>query len=97
MTFEIDKAMIKISEEHLQYIFFELIDNALKFSSNNKFIIVSGEQFNNEYYKLVIWDFGIGFSEQELNKIGAAQQFNREEREQQGLGLGLFLSKIIIK
>ncbi|SDG70106.1 His Kinase A (phospho-acceptor) domain-containing protein [Flavobacterium omnivorum] len=97
ITFEIDKAMIKISEEHLQYIFFELIDNALKFSSNNKVIIVSGEQFNNEYYELVIRDFGIGFSEQELNKIGAAQQFNREEREQQGLGLGLFLSKIIIK
>lgn len=97
ITFEIDKAMIKISEEHLQYLFFELIDNALKFSSNNKVIIVSGEQFNNEYYELVIRDFGIGFSEQELNKIGAAQQFNREAREQQGLGLGLFLSKIIIK
>ncbi|MFE3870038.1 response regulator [Flavobacterium sp. ZS1P70] len=97
ISFEIDKATIKINSEHLQYIFFELIDNALKFSSNNKVIIVSGEQFNNEYYELVIRDFGIGFSEQELNKIGAAQQFNREEREQQGLGLGLFLSKIIIK
>ena len=81
----------------MQYLFFELIDNALKFSSNNKIIIVSGERFNNKYYELVIRDFGIGFSEQELNKIGAAQQFNREEREQQGLGLGLFLSKIIIK
>ena len=46
---------------------------------------------------MVIRDFGIGFSEEELKKIGAAQQFNREEREQQGLGLGLFLSKIIIK
>ncbi|MFV8359480.1 response regulator [Flavobacterium sp. LS1P3] len=97
ISFEIDKATIKISEEHLQYLFFELIDNALKFSSNNKIIIVSGERFNNKYYELVIRDFGIGFSEQELNKIGAAQQFNREEREQQGLGLGLFLSKIIIK
>ncbi|CAM3889452.1 hybrid sensor histidine kinase/response regulator [Flavobacterium sinopsychrotolerans] len=97
ISFEIDKAIIKFSQEHLEFIFFELIDNALKFSSNNKIIIVSGEQFNNEYYELVIRDFGIGLSEQELNKIGASQQFNREKREQQGLGLGLFLSKIIIK
>ncbi|MDI6031971.1 response regulator [Flavobacterium sp. LB2P84] len=97
ISFEIDKAIIKFSQEHLQFIFFELIDNALKFSSDNKIIIVSGEQFNSEYYELVIRDFGIGLSEQELNKIGAHQQFNREKREQQGLGLGLFLSKIIIK
>lgn len=97
INFEIDKAMIKISQYHLKYILFELIDNALKFSSNNKVINVSGKQFNEEYYELVIQDFGIGFTELELNKIGAAQQFNREEREQQGLGLGLFISKIIIK
>lgn len=97
ISFEIDKATIKISQKHLQFILFELIDNALKFSSNNKIIIVSGQQYNIEYYELVIRDFGIGFSEDELSKIGAAQQFNREEREQQGLGLGLFLSKIIIK
>jgi two-component system sensor histidine kinase/response regulator len=97
IRFRIDKATIKISQKHLQFIFFELIDNALKFSSDKKIIIVSGEQFNKEYYELVIKDFGIGLSQQELNKIGAAQQFNREEREQQGLGLGLFLSKILIK
>ena len=97
IKFEIDKAAIKISQDHLQYILFELIDNALKFSSNDKVISVSGREFNDEYYELVIRDFGIGLSEQELNKIGAAQQFNRKQREQQGLGLGLFLSKIIIK
>ena len=97
IKFEIDKAAIKIGQDHLYYILFELIDNALKFSSNDKVISVSGREFNDEYYELVIRDFGIGFSEKELNKIGAAQQFNRKEREQQGLGLGLFLSKIIIK
>lgn len=97
ISFEIDKATIKFNKKHLEFIFFELIDNALKFSSDNKIIIVSGEQFNNEYYELVIRDFGIGLSQQELKKIGASQQFNREKREQQGLGLGLFLSKIIIK
>jgi signal transduction histidine kinase len=86
-----------MSEKYLHFVLFELIDNALKFSPSTKIVCVSGERFNDEYYELVIRDFGIGFSEEELKKIGAAQQFNREEREQQGLGLGLFLSKIIIK
>jgi two-component system sensor histidine kinase/response regulator len=97
ISFEIDSANIKISQNYLNFILFELIDNALKFSPSSKIIIVSGERYDDNYYELVIRDFGIGFSQEELNKIGAAQQFNRDEREQQGLGLGLFLSKIIIK
>ncbi|MFV5693034.1 response regulator [Flavobacterium sp. LT1R49] len=97
ISFEVDKATIGMSEKYLHFILFELLDNALKFSSSSKMILVSGERFNDEYYELVIRDFGIGFSEDELKKIGASQQFNREKREQQGLGLGLFLSKMIIK
>lgn len=97
ISFAIEKATVNISPEHLQFLFFELIDNALKFSSDTEIVKVSGKLFNTEYYELEIQDFGIGFSEEELNKIGAAQQFNRGEREQQGLGLGLFLSKIFIK
>jgi two-component system sensor histidine kinase/response regulator len=97
VSFEIERANIKMSERYLGFILFELIDNALKFSPNSKIITVSGERYNGEYYELVIRDFGIGFSEDELRKIGPAQQFNREEREQQGLGLGLFLTKIVIK
>jgi two-component system sensor histidine kinase/response regulator len=97
ISFEIDKAEIQMSEKYLNFILFELIDNALKFSSSTKIICVSGERYDNNYYELVIRDFGIGFSEEELKRIGAAQQFNREKNEQQGLGLGLFLSKIIVK
>jgi hypothetical protein len=52
--------------------------------------MVSGTTYNEEFYELIIKDF-IGFSENELNKIGATQQFNREKKEQ--LGLGLFLAK----
>lgn len=97
ITYDVDKAKVNVSQEHLQFIFYELIDNALKFSADNKMIIISGVQYNDKYYELTITDFGIGLSEQELNRIGAAQQFNREEKEQQGLGLGLFLSRVIVK
>ncbi|MES2576258.1 MAG: response regulator [Bacteroidota bacterium] len=97
ISFQIDRANIKISQNYLNFILFELIDNALKFSPSSKIVCISGERHDDSYYELVIRDFGIGFSDYELKKIGAAQQFNRDEREQQGLGLGLFLSKIIIK
>lgn len=97
IRFTINKASINIDEMYLDFILFELIDNSLKFSPKGKFISVTGKHYNNEFYELVIQDFGVGFSEDELKKIGPAQQFKREKREQNGLGLGLFLSKSIIK
>lgn len=95
--FSIDESELKISQPHLHFILFELMDNALKFSEDDKKIIISGIQYNSEYYELVIRDFGIGFKEDELKKIDAHQKFNGEEKNQQGLGLGLFLSKTVIK
>jgi len=82
---EIDKANLKICEKYLQLILFELIENALKFSADNNSIVVSGTIYNEESYELIIKDFGIGFSENELNKIGATQQFDRENKEQQAV------------
>lgn len=97
ISFEVDPANIRMNEKYLHFILFELMDNALKFSPSSKNVIVSGKPYNDEYYELVIKDFGIGLSEDELKEIGVAQQFNREKNEQQGLGLGLFLSKTFIK
>jgi two-component system sensor kinase len=97
ITFALDKTVIKMSEENLIFILFELMDNALKFSSDTKKISITGTKFNSNHYEINIKDFGIGFKESELKKINAAEQFNREKREQQGLGLGLYLSKFITK
>jgi CheY-like chemotaxis protein len=97
IIFNIDESDIKIKDEYLNFILFELLDNALKFSEINKKIIVSGKKYNTEYYELTIQDYGIGFSEKELKEINVNQQFNRDKIEQQGLGLGLYLSKTFIK
>jgi two-component system sensor kinase len=96
IVFKIKESNIKISQKYLDFILFELIDNALNFSGDQAISIV-GELFNDTYYSLVIKDAGIGFRQEELKRIDAGQQFNREKREQQGLGLGLFLSKAILK
>lgn len=93
----VDESNIKINVEYLHFIVFELLDNALKFSEINKKIIVSGKKYNSEYYELTIQDYGIGFTEKEIKEINVNQQFNRDKKEQQGLGLGLFISKTFMK
>lgn len=97
ISYKLDESNIIINQEYLHFILFELIDNALKFSKPNKKIIVSGKKFNSEYYELIIQDYGIGFTQNQLKEINAFQQFDREKREQQGLGLGLIMSKVLVK
>ena len=93
----IEESDIKINVEYLNFILFELLDNALKFSEINKKIIVSGKKYNTDYYELTIQDYGIGFTDKEIKEINVNQQFDRDKKEQQGLGLGLFISKTFMK
>jgi two-component system sensor histidine kinase/response regulator len=88
---------LAISKDNLIFILFELLDNALKFSPKNKKVVIEGSVFSDDYYQINIFDYGIGFKEEELKLIDATVQFNRDKREQQGLGLGLYISKSIIK
>lgn len=88
---------IKIKAEYLQFILYELLDNALKFSQNNKKTLITGKKYNTEYYEVTIQDYGIGFTEKEIKEINVNQQFDRDKKEQQGLGLGLFISKTFMK
>ncbi len=97
IVFNVYESNVKIKVEYLHFILFELLDNALKFSEINKKIIISGKKYNSEYYQLTIQDYGIGFTAKELKEINVNQQFNRDKKEQQGLGLGLFISKTLIK
>jgi len=90
------KAHIALNNNNLNFILFEIIDNALKFSQNSV-VKVTGKKYKNNYYELIIKDNGIGFSQSQLKNIKAGLQFHREKNEQQGLGLGLYLSKKIIK
>lgn len=97
ISFNIQKANIKIKLDYLNFILFELIDNSLKYSENNKKVLITGNKFNEEYYELSITDYGIGLSPEELQKIDIYKQFNRDEREQQGLGIGLFMSRSLMQ
>ena len=97
LEFDIDDSNIKISNAFLEFVLYELIDNALKFSPQKEKVIVSGKNHNEKYYQILINDFGTGMTDEEIKNIGELKQFKREIREQQGMGLGLFLSKNIIE
>ncbi len=67
-----------------------LVDNAWKFSSRQKKIILeTGVEWNNEDQVIYIRDFGVGFNMKYYNKMFTAFQRLHSEEEFPGTGIGL--------
>ena len=90
---EVDLA---ISSEDLSKIAEELIDNAFKYSSNGSKVVLSSK-VTDTVWIFNIRDSGRGMTEQQVKNIGAFMQFERQFYEQQGMGLGLSLAKILVE
>ncbi len=86
---------LKIPFRHLQTILTELLENAVKFSSDKSTIEITGKK-HEDTYSIEFLDQGIGMTKDQINKIDYFQQFNRNIREQQGNGIGLILVKKIL-
>jgi signal transduction histidine kinase len=83
---------VGISEEYLTKIVDELTHNAFKFSNPGTAIQISLFPADNNL-TLAISDHGRGLHTEHIRKVGAYMQFDRKQHEQQGLGLGLIISK----
>jgi signal transduction histidine kinase len=88
----LENAQINISQYHFQKIIYELIDNAIKFSSINTEIWVIAKEIDDKYMISII-DSGRGMADSQISKIDAFKQFDRNIYEQQGNGLGLIIAK----
>ena len=89
--------MVNGNEERLEQVLMNLINNAVKYSSDNKEIIVRVEKDNDKATVSII-DFGIGLSSEDQEKI--FDRFFRVENNEvyiPGLGMGLYISAGIIK
>jgi signal transduction histidine kinase len=92
LQIDFPEASVFLATEILQKIFFELLDNAFKFSQPGtpvraQTVIVP------EALTLRVSDKGRGLTSTQISEIGAFVQFDRKIYEQQGSGLGLIISK----
>jgi two-component system, sensor histidine kinase and response regulator len=83
---------VAMADNYLSKIVDELVQNAFKFSAAGKPVQVAFRP-DGRFAVLTIGDKGRGFEGDHVYKIGAYMQFERKFHEQQGLGLGLTISK----
>jgi len=94
---EIDLCEGNVIGDHIliNKLFYEVINNAFKFSKKGTKVKVKSFIENN-FYVTSIKDYGIGMDTNEIETIGPYVQFNRNENEQQGIGLGLAIVNKIL-
>ena len=89
--------LLAIPQEQLKQILIIVLDNAIKYSGDQKKITISSSNYENKY-KLEIQDNGYGISQEDLPFI--FDRFYRVDkarsREKGGTGLGLSIAKDIL-
>ncbi|MCX8042241.1 MAG: HAMP domain-containing histidine kinase [Thermodesulfobacteriaceae bacterium] len=85
---------IKGDKELLMQAFFNLLENAVKYSPPGEEVILKAMLKNNQTFIISIRDFGPGVEEEDLPFLGLPF-FKTKESE--GMGLGLFIAKRIIE
>ncbi len=86
------QGMARIQDVYLGKIVEALVDNAFKFSETGTPVRVAGLK-DKDFYVLEVSDQGRGMAEEQLRQVGAFVQFDRDQYEQQGLGLGLSIAR----
>jgi two-component system phosphate regulon sensor histidine kinase PhoR len=88
----------QVDKLHLTNVFFNLIDNAIKYNQNNPVISIATSTQNKEI-KIDIQDNGVGIRQEEFKKI--FQRFYRVPtgnlHDVKGFGLGLSYVKLIVE
>lgn len=92
-----DAPEVAISYRDSAKVVGELVDNAFKFSEAGQGVHVEGCLTDEGDYCLRISDQGCGMTRDQISRIGAYMQFDRDKQEQQGLGLGLVVIKLLME
>jgi CheY-like chemotaxis protein len=83
-------------EELLDILVHELADNAFKFTRKGESVVISVRAHANQM-EMIVADYGNKSTAAELAQYQPFVQFNRKQFEQQGLGIGLQLIKLIVQ
>ncbi|WP_345214219.1 PAS domain-containing sensor histidine kinase [Mucilaginibacter gynuensis] len=88
--------IISGNAERLEQVVMNFINNAVKYSQDDKRIIITTERLQG-YLRVSVTDFGIGMSKKEIGRV--FERFYRVEDMKfmaSGLGMGLYISTEII-
>jgi two-component system phosphate regulon sensor histidine kinase PhoR len=92
-----ENIMVLGNEERLEQVFMNLINNAVKYSPENRNIIVRAEE-DGVSAIVSVTDFGVGMSEQEQKLVFERfYRVNGNNYLTPGLGMGLYIASEIIK
>lgn len=94
VTTSITDNSVAISSVVFRKIVTEILDNAFKFSEAGDKILVDSNIVTDGIL-VTISDNGCGMTKDELQKLGAFVQHNRDHREQQGSGLGFTIASML--
>ncbi|AVQ47088.1 sensor histidine kinase [Clostridium botulinum] len=75
---------------------FNIIDNAVKYTNNNGTIVVDSIKYEM-FVRIDIKDNGIGIDEKEINSIFKRFYRGQGSENEEGIGIGLYLSRQIIE
>lgn len=98
---------IKVDEKRLRQILINLLNNAVKFTFSGEVTLKisvieniddSSSQYNNQKLRFSVIDTGIGMNHEQLKKLFQPfEQFSNTQSQINGTGLGLSLSKQLVK
>jgi signal transduction histidine kinase len=101
---EKDSLLVKADPDKIEFVIYNIINNAIKFSKDNEKITVKIVE-NNNYIEIFIIDYGIGLVENELYQVfekffsGTDVTYHHSsnyEFKGRGIGLGLAICKDFI-
>lgn len=92
VNFSADQLQTKMEPGFLQKAVEEILDNALRFSASDRPVQVTTFKAEGEVVVEVV-DSGVGMSPEQISRLQAFRQFDRAERNQQGLGLGISIAQ----
>lgn len=89
-----EKPIIYGDANRLKQIFLNLVDNAIKFSHENGVIVLSIEM-EEKFVTVAVQDFGIGISEEHIQRV--KDRFFQVNHVNGGTGLGLAISQQLVE
>jgi two-component system sensor histidine kinase/response regulator len=93
LQLELRDATVRIEPAHLGKIVEELLDNAFRYSLRGSPVRIQCATEDERVLVLLVMDRGRGMTRAQIVQVGAYTQFEREQYEQQGQGLGLTIAK----